>query len=773
MEYTPYYIASFDGDSGLNTYFEPFLIPEKAFPVLQDAYCWRGKVLKREGFELLGRLRRILTLASINNISSAGAGVVVVNIFNELGISGTEPFAQLMPGNASVAITIVIGGAIGQTLTDSTSTGTMTISAVGVITAATINYHTGDLTLTFSGAAAASPATFSGSYYPGLPVMGLRTQEKLAINQEDTIAFDQKYAYKFNRVTGLFEELPSTLPVVWHGTDSNFFWSTNYFSSGTNELFWVTNTNMTGTRDPIYYYDTVTWTPFSPMIDGGNTLYNAEIILPYKNRLIFLNTWEGPAGAGIGSATNFPQTIRWSQNGTPLTGTAFLTEAVGYGGFLNAPTNEVIIGAEFIKDTLLVKFERSSWKLVYTGNEVLPFVLQKINTELGSESKFSLIPFDRGVFSVGSYGITTDDSVNVERIDVQIPDTIFQFNNDNSGVVRVQGIRDFTNELVYWTYPNAPQNPEFPNRVLVLNYRNNTYAIFTDSFTCYGYFQRTIDLTWSDLNYFAWAGWNTRWNSGATQSFYPNVIAGNQLGYVEIIGQKPLNDPSLFIASIDFSLNPVQFTVPYHNLESGDIVKITDIIGAGLVNPNDLNGLTYQVTVIDANTITLDVFTGVSFNDLISADLVSAGSIYIGDGQLTKINNFIIKTKRFTPFYEEGSQCRLGYVDFYLFKTTNGELTSDIFIDDDDTFSLTDSDINTSLLGSSTINSNPDNLDLIPFQANQKKIWHRQFIQAIAQNFQVSLSFSPVQNANLAIVEEQFELHAMAFYLSKNSRLTQ
>ena len=61
MSYKPHYIASYDDNSGLNTYYEPFLLPEKAFPILEDAYCWRGKVKRNPGYDLLGRLRRTLT----------------------------------------------------------------------------------------------------------------------------------------------------------------------------------------------------------------------------------------------------------------------------------------------------------------------------------------------------------------------------------------------------------------------------------------------------------------------------------------------------------------------------------------------------------------------------------------------------------------------------------------------------------------------------------------------------------------------------------------
>ncbi len=786
MSYKPHYIASFEEDSGLHTYYEPFLAPEKAFPVLEDAYCFRGTVLRRQGFKLLGRLRRVLTTESLGNIQVAGAGIWSVPLFTNLGLDATEPLAQFQPGTATSPITIVIAAPIGQTLTDDTSTGTMTIVGAGPITAASINYSTGLLTMTFTAAAGPAAATITANYYPCLPVMGLPTYEQPAINDEMLIASDTKYAYKYDAPSKQFIELPSTLAVTWQGSNSDFFWSSNYYVDPTSNanLFWATNSNMTGgIQDPIRYYNNATWSAaFNPLILAASNLYNAQIIVPYKDRLLFFNTWEGTTAGGIAGATNFRQRLRYSQNGTPLAADAFRQDIVGKGGYIDAPTSEAIVSAEFIKDTLIVKFERSSWKIVYTGNEVLPFVFQKINTELGSESKFSLVPFDRGVFSVGNYGITTDDSVNVERIDVQIPNTIFQFNNDQQGPVRVHGIRDYTDELVYWTYSISRQisNPQqvtsvgYPNKMLVYNYRNNTYAIFNDSFTCFGNYQGTVDLTWADLTWFTWAQWTAPWNSGMLQSLYPEIIAGNQHGFVEILNQDVLNNPSLFIKAI----NPAvpTFTVPQHNLSSGDIVKITNVIGDGTPNPNGLNDLTYRVNYLDADTISLEVFwTDGKFyalNDP-TVNLLSAASIYIGDGIIAKFNGFTIATKRFAPFYEQGSQCRIGYIDFLLAKTSLGEITSSVFIDENTSLSMTDSVVNDCLTGSDIVNTKPDNTTLIPFQASQDKIWHRQFVQAIAQNFQIELSMSNEQLATESIAQEPMNLYALAFYLSPNARLTQ
>ena len=762
MSYQPHYIANYEPDSGLFTYTEPFLAPEKAFPMLQDAYCWRGRVKKREGNKLLGQLRHKLTTASIGNISSA---TTTINLFTVLGINATEPNAQIAPGSVPFPISIAIGVPISRTLTDSTGTGTMTIAPAGVITSAVINYATGVLTLVFSGVIGASAATITMWYYPGLPVMGIRTQESSTEDFLNTIFFDTKYAYQFNSLTNEFDDLPSTTPTTWNGFDYNLFWTTTYGSNTNGDLFWATNDNMLGaTQDPIRFYDTTTWADYSPPVDGVNFLFNALIILPYKDRLVMMNTWEG---ALITTATQNPQRIRWSWNGDVLHKTggvydAFRSDQVGHGGYLGAPTNEAIIGAEFIKDTLVVKFERSSWKLVYTGNEVLPFVFQKINTVMGSESTFSLVPFDRGIYTISNVGVTTDDSVNVERIDMSIPQTIFDFSVENEGLERIYGIRDYVNELVYWTYVDQDASSVFPNQVLVYNYRNNTYAIFNDSFTCYGYFQEQ-EASWAQLTFENWGEWTTSWSDGAPDTVIPDVIAGNQQGFVALIAQQTTNDPSLYISAIDPATS--QITSPNHNLFDDDIIQLTGIIGTLSV----LNGNTYKVSLLTGSG---DIFILMSYVGGLWVTATLPPGTYLGGGQIARWNSFTIATKVFAPFYDAGSQCRLGYVDYLFDRTDNGQITSQIYVNENNTISMSDPVTNTALMGSNIVNTCPENLTLLPFQANQDKIWHRQFVQTIAQNFQIQLTIAPEQLINSDIASSDFIMHAMALYLSKNARMT-
>ena len=768
MGYQPHYIASFENDSGLFTYFEPFLAPEKAFPVLENAWCSRGKVVRKAGYSLIGRLQRDITSGSLGNVSAAGAGTQTYSVFTLLSLHATEPNASIAPKTA----VFTIGAPGSQILTDSAGTGALTISGAGTaITSASLNYATGVLSVVYNASVATSAMTVTLSYYPGLPCTGLRTQETSAINQEHTIAFDTKYAYTYQYVNDRFVELKAG--TTWTGASNNLFWSCNYAQNSHGNLFWASNNNMGTTKDPLRYYDTNSWTTFTPAIDGTNSLWNASCFLPYKGRLVMLNTWEGPTATTITGAVNYPQRVRWSWVGDPTDASAFRSDSQGKGSYVDLPTSEIIISAEFLKDTLLIKCESSSWKLVYTGNETMPFIPQKINTELGAESKLSLVPFDDGVYSVGNYGITTDNSISVERIDLQIPQLLFNFSNSNDGVDKVCGIRDFYKEVVLWTYPDSTTNPTYPNRVLLYNYRNNTYATLTDSFTALGYFQETGDATWAEETG-TWAEADDTWASPVSQAFFPLVVAGTQHGFIEKVMDQAntVNDASLYIASIDFSTG--RFTTPSHNLSSGDIIRIYGVIGGSVgINPSALNGHSYLVTVVSGDVVLLNPYNSTTgeFSDILSMGLASTNSVYLGAGVIATSPGFQIKTKRFSPFYEIGSQCRLGYVDFFLDKTESGAFCSDVFIDEDSSTSMTEiADITGS---TNIVLTCPENTTLVPFQEQQAKIWHRQWIGTTCQNFQLAFSLSPEQIAQTESYQQAFTLHALTLYLSPNARMTQ
>lgn len=73
-----------------------------------------------------------------------------------------------------------------------------------------------------------------GTLANGTPVMGLKTKEGFSPGLQELVAFDTTDAYLWNGTA--FVALPSTMTTVWSGTDSQFFWTTNYANA-----FWATN----------------------------------------------------------------------------------------------------------------------------------------------------------------------------------------------------------------------------------------------------------------------------------------------------------------------------------------------------------------------------------------------------------------------------------------------------------------------------------------------------------------------------------------------------
>jgi len=748
-----------DFDIGLENDKEPFLLPEKAFSNLENATVFRGRVEKKQGFVNQGRLRRVIpATALITTTTAAGPQTTVPDLLADgaVNLRAIEPNAEIQPG--SVVVTVADG--FGSAWNDATTNGTLT-STGGNAIAGTINYVTGQLILNFNpNDVGGNVITVTFNYYPSFPVMGLRTRKQSSINREQTIAFDTRYSYRF-QTPGGWEELPSAVATTWNGDNAEFFWTTNYRgTTPSQQLFWVTNFNQSnGGGDPISHYDGATWTTFNPIIKntGVPRLQQCKILLSFNNRLLALNTWEGATLAG---ATNFKNRVRFSQNGDPtVIGSvgpyvpgSFADDIVGKGGFINATTSEAIIGAQFVQNRLIVFFESSTWELVSTGNRLVPFLWQQINTELGSESTFSEVGFDEGVLGVGNTGIHLANTSSVKRIDEQIPEEIGKINNSNDGPARVYGIRDFDKELIYWTYPDQTGSPIFPNRILVYNYRNNTFAKYKDKFTCYGYFQKTTGYTWATLPFPNWGSWNIPWNSGVGQSFFLQIIAGNQQGYTSLFDGSTINDSSLSVTGISGST----ITSPNHGFTQEDVDN------GVFVTFQNLTGIT--ITGIGHTTQTFKI-TSLPIGDPVNTftiDGIAAGT-YPGGGSLTLLSNINITTKNFDFATKIGQQNFLNHIEVLFSKTSQGEVTLDLFQDFDTSTPME------SLWGTNTVRTRPENGD--NFALNQNKIWHKIPRNIIADNFQIKISLSDDQMRSEGIQTSNVVLHALLLNIEATGRL--
>ena len=596
---------------------KPFATPEDSFETLTNAYQFRGRIVRRSGYDLLGTLangtpvmglktqelfavdaQALIAFDETDAYLYNGSAFVPLPTFYPVTWNGTDSdfFYSINYANAFWA-TNNVEGLNGYKI--QAFSGAITNTSV-MITAAGNNFVLGDQIYT-------------------LNVTG------------PTFAADN---LRFGTVT------TAGNPFTFTTTDGG----AAFVNGGPASGIALSSTRQTPGQDGIRYYGDLTnaggagignsWANYSPPVDPNNALVGALLIFAYRGYLVFLNTTEG----NDGGTYNYPNRARWTQIGTPyysypvpvfpnpqtVDPKAARDDLFGRGGANDAPTNEAIVSAGFIRDILIVFFERSTWRLRFVNNSQNPFVWERVNIELGSDCTFSAITFDKGLMAIGNRGIVISDGNDTKRFDEKIPNEIFTIRQDNEGFKRVQSIRTFRTRLCYWTFPLG-ENPSgiYPDAVLVYNYDTGNWSFFDDSFTTFGYYYPSSGsaTTWNDLTD-AWSSYDTETaEDGITQTGFETIIAGNQQGFVFKLEQTSTqNDPSLNITAITLSsvgppFTPTIITSPDHNLPDGTWIYLTGVTGTTSSDGVSLNGRNFKISVLDPitdiNTFTINEFESI------------------------------------------------------------------------------------------------------------------------------------------------------------------
>jgi len=793
--YSPLKITG--NQTGLVQEREEFLLPNDAYPILQNAYVWRERIIRKKGYQLLGRLQR--NLSGLAEPNPNGTALYSNDLLASL--RATQPNAQIVPG--TMTFVLDFGGGNTTIYTENGAGVVTLVSGPFTISSGSINYTTGILTLNFTSIPGAGiPALTNLSYYPSLPVMGIRIRELPNSANDQTIFFDQIYAYIYNSSTTQFQEfIPGT---TWNASGEpvsgvSFFWSTNYWNSGSatpfgtsgNKLFWVTNNSgALATPDPIRVTDGTTWVNFTPplygQIDATNFLVQCLALLPFRGRLLAFNTYEGPALAG---AINYYNRIRWSTIGNPFiafnagppaTG-SWRDDIRGQGGFLDIPTSEDIVSVGFVRDNLVIYCERSTWQLRYTGRAIAPFQIEKVNSELGAQSAFSTVQFDTSLVGIGDKGIVECDSYKSEKIDIKIPDLVWQFWNLNNSTFRIQSIRDFENRLAFWTISIASQydgevnsaDRIFPNQRLLYNYENDSWALFDDSLTALGNFQPQVNRTWLNTK-ISWLQAKFSWTEQPPE--VAKILGGNQQGFIEYLDEDTTNDVSLFISNITPGM-PIVVTSPNHNMRTGFVIGISSIpTGSPFSSLND--GI-YGVVVLDANTFELWLYNPVD-DEFSIATSDNTSNPYIGGGLINIRENFSIQSKKFN-FLDEGQSIQIGYIDVLMDATgidKPGAISLNMYLDYNDNQPSNKLPMNEINDGSPV--NNPDTFfnSIIPTTPSTlnttggTKFWQRVYCATRANFLTLEYTFSNGQMAGIE-QESDVQIDAQIIWLRRAGRNTQ
>ena len=365
-------------ETGLVLYQPQQILNDDAFPVSFNIFTYLNTEKRRGAWQLIGRLSRTLTAASLGNSS---ASPWTFNIYTLLSITG-EPNAAIDVGSVSISIatvpekfvdlgnglfafqgaitaipnsgiggptvitvnnnfnpgdSVLIQGVGGMTQinssipyvlsaanstsitipVDSSTYGTYTSGGTATditINAGSINYATGNVILN-NPDGGGNAATITFTYYPSLPGMGIFDRNTNTTPAINNIFMDTKYTYQY--VSGGFVQFPAN--ITWSLLDYQFPSSANYWEDeNNNPIFWITNN--AGTSGTQIYYTNGTsgalWYPFNPTVDGTNYLWQAKFLVPFRGRFFAFNTWEGPS---LAASVNYSNLVRCSAVGTPFT----------------------------------------------------------------------------------------------------------------------------------------------------------------------------------------------------------------------------------------------------------------------------------------------------------------------------------------------------------------------------------------------------------------------------------------------------------------------
>lgn len=640
MNYTPYLISNFA--TGLNNRLQPWLNADEAQQELFDGFVYRGTLSKRPGYQYFaigGKGGQPYTESRIIGTATTVNMTGVLNGSNKTFTLAGNP--QIQRGSV-----IVHSGTPSQTLTDNGTglIGTLTGNGTG-----TVNYITGAISVTFTTAPTVTQPTVTYSFMADSPVM-MVAQYITATNIKRMIVADELYINIFNFNTNTLQDI-TPYPFTFTGGPFDFFTWTNYpDANDAPRLLFCNNV------DPIYLYNGTAVIPYVYTLTGVATL-TCSFMVQFKDRLILLRTTE--------NGTVFPQRIRIS--GTGANSDVFDITATG-AGFIDIPDGTWIKGADFNRDSLIIFTENATWSMKYTGNDTVPFVIDRIDESRGSQATFAVITYLNRTTAASPRGLIISDGYRVEREDDNIPNFSFDDIDAENFELCFAGTVDADRDH-YLIYPTTSE--EASKRILVTNYDEDNFCLYRLPLSCMGTFFEAYDVTWNDLLYdpvarTGYENWTTfgdafgDWNHFAYSKGNPISIGGGAHGEIWQLNINEIEDNPVPIYNIVVTgQREITVTTAFQNYSSQEVdpaMGADFIFLAGIVGMTQVNGRQFAVTSVpNPNTIVLN-----------TAEDTSLYSAYVSGGEAIRVIPFNALTKKFNPYVDGDKKVRCGWLYMYV-----------------------------------------------------------------------------------------------------------
>ena len=508
----------------------------------------------------------------------------------------------------------------------------------------------------------------------GSRVMGI-FENVLPDSTKELLVFSKKFLYVYNGGTNAFDQVAftSAIAITDFGITNNedYISGTTYLTkSGTKRfVFTGKGMNTNGGSGAIYYYESVV---------GGVKLLTVDDADFQQPAASIGNILRATTVAWFGERLNFfvPQTSVATYNqGILYSG---IRDASGNGdkfnvagsGMIQCDTYELMKSALVLGDIMVMNFQRSSWTLKKTRDAFNPYFVQKIPSVLGTDAGFSAVQWAYEIKSAGKTGMITTDGRQNLRFDDKIPySTSDDF--DQGEFELTYGGYDRINEQFLFSYRSNTSNLDTTtqDKVLVYNYKENTWAVNDQRFSVFGQSDLGQDLTWNDIyeaNNPSWARMDETeevWNKIGITASTQKTLAGDNLGFIYQINTD-YDDYFVGVSGITQAANAV-ITVDASAFQVGDKIKFANVVG--MTEINDIIGI---VTVASTTSLTTNIDT-------------AAFTAYDSGGSISKVIDFYAQMAPFNPYRSQGYRCYVSNIEILL-NTHGGDCYVDVYEDEEE-----------------------------------------------------------------------------------------
>jgi len=480
------------------------------------------------GDELLALDKRRLSRwnTSYEYFENIPSGTAIADEAYDTGAGGST-YTHTASNIPVIPFTVSVGDAVtGQVLYDN-GYGVF-IDSVGGSGTGTINYTTGEMSVTFETVIAANPILVS-------------------------------YHHAATKVWDTFNS-------------ANLIWGKAW-----QDLYWFCDNSSN-----IHVYNGTYVIDITPRLALGlartELLTSAKCMEILNERPVFFNTVE--------DGTRYSRRARWSSPFNTLTVDGMRDDIDGQGDYLDATTNDEIVTTVPLRDRVVVFFENTIGLFSYTGNSDAPYRWDMLNNEIKTSSTFGTWNFKQLAFALGKFEITACDGVTAQKANVKIPE--FTMNIDYSHIDKCYGHVIPEKRQAWLAYPSRESGLGYPDKVMVFNYDDNVVSeySFLDSaqapldIRCLEAFDRDTDATYADLasgkywegisapaTYADYVGYS--YEDVIHQSGGLITLAGSKDGYVYIADdESSLNDNG---SDYNFKIDTKKFN-PY--IEQGRNVSL-------------------------------------------------------------------------------------------------------------------------------------------------------------------------------------------------------